>query len=231
MKFQDKLQILRKEMALSQEKLAELIGVSRQAVAKWEVGLSYPDMVNLIGLSDLFRVSMDHLVKEHTDENCLFSSAQSPLQPEHSVIDFLCRAKKKTYSSNGAEATPSRPGSHDLHYTEGELRYIDTYLGGEKFAGEEAMWMENQPFWSMNYAGRILADGFNSDFLKEALSMVPQEYPYRGPLLHQNGVDTYHCVVTGDFEWFQGYEEIFCNGNKVYECMLHGGSIKSGTMG
>ncbi|KGE17659.1 DUF5680 domain-containing protein [Paenibacillus wynnii] len=226
MKFQDKLQILRKEKALSQEKLAELIGVSRQAVAKWEVGLSYPDMVNLIGLSDLFRVSIDHLVKEHTDENCLFDSVQNHLQSDNSIIDFLCRAKKSTYAAKGAETEPSRPGSHDLHYTEGLLSYIDTYLGGEKFAGEEAMWLDNQPFWSMNYAGRILAEGFSGDFLKEALSLVPQEYPYRGPLLHHNGDYTYHCMVTGRFEWFQGYEEIFCNGKKVYECMFHGGSIK-----
>lgn len=226
MKFQDKLQILRKEKALSQEKLAELIGVSRQAVAKWEVGQSYPDMVNLIGLSDLFRVSIDHLVKEHNDESCLFDSVQNHLQPESSVIDFLCRAKRATYAANGMEAKPSRPGSHDLQYTEGMLSYMDTYLGGEKFAGEEAIWLENLPFWSMNYAGRILAEGFSGDFLKEALSMVSQEYPYRGPLLHHNGDYTYHCVVTGSFEWFQGYEEIFCNRKKVYECMFHGGSIQ-----
>ena len=38
MKFQDKLQILRKQNLMSQEKLAEKIGISRQAVAKWEVG-------------------------------------------------------------------------------------------------------------------------------------------------------------------------------------------------
>lgn len=226
MKFQDKLQILRKEKALSQEKLAELIGVSRQAVTKWEVGLSYPDMVNLIGLSNLFRVSIDHLVKEYTDENCLFDSVQNPLQPEDSVIDFLCRAKKSTYAGQGSEEKSSRPGSHDLHYTEGMLSYIDTYLGGEKFAGEEAVWLENQPLWSMNYAGRILAEGFSGDFLKEALSLVPRENPYRGPLLYSNGDYTYHCMVTGSFGWFQGYEEIFCNSNKVYECMFHGGRIK-----
>ncbi|WP_379151151.1 DUF5680 domain-containing protein [Paenibacillus sp. sgz5001063] len=227
MKFQDKLQILRKEKVLSQEKLAELIGVSRQAVAKWEIGQSYPDMVNLISLSDVFRVSIDHLVKDHHDENCLFTSGQVHLQPDHSVIDFLCRAKKATYAANGAEAASSRPGSHDLHYSEGLLSYMDTYLGGEKFAGEEAIWLEDQPIWSMNYAGRILAEGFSGDFLKEALSLVSQEYPYRGPLLHHNGDYTYHSVITGGFEWFHGYEDIFCNGIKVYECMFHGGSIQS----
>lgn len=78
----------------------------------------------------------------------------------------------------------------------------------------------------MNYIGRILAEGFSGDFLKECLSLVPKEYPYRGPLVHKNGDYSYHCVVTGDFEWYNGYEEIFCNEIKVYECMFHGGCVK-----
>lgn len=86
--------------------------------------------------------------------------------------------------------------------------------------------MDDRPFWSMNYIGRIIAEGFNGDFLKEALSLVPYEHPYRGPLLHHNGDYTYHCTVHGTFDWFHGTEEIFYNSRKVYECMFHGGSIK-----
>lgn len=59
MKLGEKLQELRKEKDLSQEKIAELIGVSRQAVSKWENDLSYPDSKNLIKLSEVFNVSMD----------------------------------------------------------------------------------------------------------------------------------------------------------------------------
>ncbi|MEJ6952416.1 DUF5680 domain-containing protein [Halanaerobiaceae bacterium ANBcell28] len=98
-------------------------------------------------------------------------------------------------------------------------------LGGEKFAGEEALWQDDLPFWSMNYIGRILAEGFSGDFLKECLLLVPKEYPYRGPLVYQKGDYKYHCVVNGDFDWFKGYEEIFCNDIKVYECVFHGGYI------
>lgn len=64
MELQGKLQKLRKERGLSQEKLAELIGVSRQAVSKWESGQSYPELDKMIALSTLFDVSMDHLVKD-----------------------------------------------------------------------------------------------------------------------------------------------------------------------
>ena len=78
----------------------------------------------------------------------------------------------------------------------------------------------------MNYIGRILADGFSGDFLKECLLLVPKEYPYRGPLVYHNGDYKYHCIVNGEFGWFNGYEEIFCNDIKVYECIFHGGYIK-----
>ena len=62
MNFQEKLLVLRNHYKLSQEELAEQIGISRQAVAKWEVGQSYPDIARLISLSDLFKVSIDKLV-------------------------------------------------------------------------------------------------------------------------------------------------------------------------
>lgn len=62
MEFGEKLQELRANSKLSQEKLAELVGVSRQAVSKWENGLSYPDTRNLICLSEIFNVSIDELI-------------------------------------------------------------------------------------------------------------------------------------------------------------------------
>ena len=55
------LQNLRKKNTLSQEKLAELVGVSRQAVSKCETGLSNPDTENLIRLAEIFNVSVDEL--------------------------------------------------------------------------------------------------------------------------------------------------------------------------
>lgn len=226
MKFQDKLQILRKEMGISQEKLAEKIGVSRQAVAKWEVGQSYPDMRNLILLSELFRTSIDKLVKDKEDENCIYENNIIAHFINGDIIDFLIRAKNATYAAHGAETAPSRPHSHDLMYNEDNYKYIDTYLGGEKFAGEEALWLDELPIWAMNYVGRVLAEGFSGNFLKECLLLVPKEYPYRGPLVHRNGEFTYHCVVQGEFEWFNGYEEIFQGSTKVYECFFHGGSVK-----
>lgn len=53
MTFGKNLQSFRKRNKLSQEKIAELIGVCRQAVSKWGNGLAYPDIENLMRLSDL----------------------------------------------------------------------------------------------------------------------------------------------------------------------------------
>jgi hypothetical protein len=145
---------------------------------------------------------------------------------DKNTIDFLLKAKKATYAGKGAETGASRPNSHDLHYMEGKLKYIDTYLGSAKFAGEEALWRDDTPFWAMNYVGRVLADDFSGDFLKEALLHVPVEAPFRGPAKFINGDYSYVCNVEGDFHWFNGVEEIFYKGNKTYECLFHGGDIK-----
>ena len=48
MKFNDKLTALRKQKGMSQEQLAELLGVSRQAVSRWELGTTMPDAEKLI---------------------------------------------------------------------------------------------------------------------------------------------------------------------------------------
>ncbi|WEK54402.1 MAG: DUF5680 domain-containing protein [Candidatus Cohnella colombiensis] len=142
------------------------------------------------------------------------------------VIEFLIEAKKVTYAGEGSEISPSRPESHDLQFIKGNLRYIDTYLGSEKFAGEEALWENDKPFWAMNYVGRVIADGFSGDFLKEVLKNVPHNMPFRGPNIYKNDIFTYKCTVDGNFEWFSGYEEILIGNTKIYECMFHGGVIK-----
>ena len=144
---------------------------------------------------------------------------------EKTIIDFLIRAKKATYAGKGPETAPSRPASHDLKYSEGDLMYLDTYLGGGRFAGEEALWISGAPLWSMNYAGRVTGDHFSGDFLKEALSHVPEDKPFRGPEVYSHGDHTYRCSVEGDFDWFRGRETIEYRGETIYECVFHGGII------
>ena len=145
---------------------------------------------------------------------------------EKSIVSFLIKAKQATYAGKGAETASSRIGSHDLVYREDNLMYYDTYLGGDRFAGEEALWISDVPYWSMNYIGRVTGSPFSGDFLKEALLRVPEDMPYRGPEKYVNGDYTYTCSVKGDFDWFQGNETISYRGNPIYECIYHGGLIK-----
>ena len=62
MSFADNLKSIRKERHISQEELAEIIGVSRQAVSKWEQGSGYPEMEKLLVLSRELNVSLDYLM-------------------------------------------------------------------------------------------------------------------------------------------------------------------------
>ena len=78
----------------------------------------------------------------------------------------------------------------------------------------------------MNYFARVLAQQFSGDFLKEALRHASPDMPYRGPEYDQSGEYTYKCSVAGEISWFQGYEEIYWNTQKVYECYFHGGLLK-----
>ena len=64
-----KLKDLRIKAGLSQEKLAEQLIVSRQAVSKWENGEALPDMENMVALARLYNISLDELVGINTDKN------------------------------------------------------------------------------------------------------------------------------------------------------------------
>ena len=63
MEFRERLYQLRKGWGISQEELANAVGVSRQAVQKWEAGASTPDLNNLSALAGYFSVTLDYLVR------------------------------------------------------------------------------------------------------------------------------------------------------------------------
>ena len=222
MVFSEKLQILRKSKGLTQEELAEKLNVSRQAVAKWESAMVFPDIYNIIQISNLMNVSVDYLVKDQECESSPTSERRTDLDE---IIAFRLEANVNTYAAYMNEVDPTRPASHDFRYESGDYMYHDTYVGGETFAGEEAIWKKGISVYAMNYFGRVLSDKFSGDFLKEALRAADEKMPYRGPAAYQSGEYTYKCSVTGDFTWFQGYEEIYLNDVKVYECFFHGGIL------
>lgn len=63
MELSDRIKEERNKLNLSQDALANKLHVSRQAISKWEIGQSYPDLEKLIQLSDIFEITLDELVK------------------------------------------------------------------------------------------------------------------------------------------------------------------------
>ncbi|MCL2576211.1 MAG: helix-turn-helix transcriptional regulator [Defluviitaleaceae bacterium] len=106
MKFEEKIQILRKQYNLSQEKLAEMVGVSRQSISKWELGEASPDIVNIVRLSEVFNVSTDYLLKgAPIGGEPVISQTRQDANKERTVkdkaifeLDFLTSSKRSKRS-------------------------------------------------------------------------------------------------------------------------------------
>ncbi len=223
MNFSEKLKLLRKNKGYTQEELAERLHVSRNAVAKWEAGGAYPDINNLIQISNMMNVTIDYLVRE---QECAVSPVSKVQNDMDEIIGFRLEANVNTYAAFMNETDSTRLDSHDFRYEKGEYVYHDTYVGGEQFAGEEAVWKKGKAVYAMNYMGRVLDDKFSGNFLKEALRNADYKMPYRGPEYYRTGEYTYKCKVSGNVKWFQGHEEIYWVDEIVYECYFHGGLLK-----
>ena len=68
MTLEEQIKHYRNQAGLSQEKMAEKIGVSRQAITKWENGTGTPDIANLMAIADLFQISVDELLSNEKSE-------------------------------------------------------------------------------------------------------------------------------------------------------------------
>lgn len=95
MRFCDKLSKLRKENNLSQEQLADKVGVSRQAVSKWESGQSYPDMDKMIQMCKILNCKLDDLLddgvlNDKVEKNSKFNF--------NSYLNDLLKFVTKTYN-------------------------------------------------------------------------------------------------------------------------------------
>lgn len=84
----NKLQDLRKKQNLSQEQLAEKIGVARQTISKWELGESAPDLEQSKKLSQIFNVSLDELTNNNI-KNILIEKANNTEKLTISIINIL----------------------------------------------------------------------------------------------------------------------------------------------
>ena len=87
--FQENLISLRKLNGLSQEELAEKVGISRQTLSKYETGEAVPDIQKCKKLADIFQVSLDDLVNYEKDEN-EFGVGVPPKGKHICYVLFVC---------------------------------------------------------------------------------------------------------------------------------------------
>ena len=95
MRFEEKIVELRKQKGLSQEELAEQLGVSRQAVSRWELGQTLPDIFNLVQLCELFGVSADYLVMDGATKSNSTGSEASPEEAKQKAKVLARIAKER----------------------------------------------------------------------------------------------------------------------------------------
>lgn len=100
-----KIQARRKALGLSQEELAQRMGVSRQSVTKWETGLSAPDLDRLVELADTLGVSLDYLLREQAELPEAFA-----VQPEAPSAETT--AEERGEKAPGSSASVSATARH-----------------------------------------------------------------------------------------------------------------------
>lgn len=103
MKFCDKLQKIRKENNITQEGLADKLGVSRQAVSKWESGTAYPDTEKLIQMSKIFNISLDELVNDNKDNNIKKDKKFNIIDTINIIVKFIIRSFSMFWSMKFSE--------------------------------------------------------------------------------------------------------------------------------
>jgi len=83
----DKIKTLRMKKHITQEELANLLYVTPQAISKWEKGISVPDTAILIPLSDIFKVSVDFLLRDETNDEKVINIVKNALRFDYTIDD------------------------------------------------------------------------------------------------------------------------------------------------
>ncbi len=88
MEIGNRIQRLRKQNNLSQEQLAEKVGVARQTISKWELGETYPDLEQSRKLSQIFNISLDDLTNNDI-KNILITKVSNTEKLTKTIISIL----------------------------------------------------------------------------------------------------------------------------------------------
>lgn len=103
------MKAIRKEKNLSQEDLAELLGVSRQAISKWELGDGYPEVEKLLNIAGKLNVSLDTLMGtgiSNSEENKHITSGEITITSPYEGVIVRCNKVAKSQQFKGGKNSP-----------------------------------------------------------------------------------------------------------------------------
>lgn len=92
----DQLRLNRKRIGLSQGEVATQLNITRQSISKWETGKGYPDLDNLVLLSEIYNVSIDDLLKEdERNKNCIVGNSNDTILMENHRTEYKTEKYKE----------------------------------------------------------------------------------------------------------------------------------------
>ena len=111
MNFSEKLKEIRKNEGLSQDQLAEKIGVSRQAVTKWETGKGLPDVENMVIIAEIFKTTLDELLRDSVARE----EPKEPVFSSETIYDIDCEKHFDINIGNASAIILSSGTDEKLH--------------------------------------------------------------------------------------------------------------------
>jgi len=146
------------------------------------------------------------------------------------LAQFLVTAKRHCYAAHSAATHTREPFGKERSFNGNDLFYLDRYYGSLREAGQETVWFRQVPVWSMVYIGGMLRkdeplSSLAFSILRECLSLITVDAPYRGPKENIVGQWRYQCVADGDLLSFKGEEALFLDDELICTHYFLGGVI------
>lgn len=144
------------------------------------------------------------------------------------LLEFLLKARTKTYAGASGEVNPALSGSKQLEYKEGDWLYLDVYfMGNNKFAGLETVYFKDKPVLSMSYYGNYqkMTEEEVDKILRGALIENWQTARLWKNVSWQKDGYQYACDGNGDIEEFDGSENITKGSDTLYYLYYAAGYI------
>lgn len=171
----NKLSRLRKENNYTQEQLAEILGVSRQSISKWESDISYPETDKLIHLSNLFGCSLDYLLKDTVESND-YGKKSGFYYSDSNYANLGSEYSDSNYANVGSKYSDSNYANSDPNYSDA---YSNAYYAKTDYSDSDYSYGKSKKYSQLD----VLDSGLN--IVKEHLRERKSKKTFCGlPLWH-----------------------------------------------